>query len=178
MSNTKLTNRKLEVVDPVTDAQQQALDIANTFREKIGEPRITGIVPGERSSSTNCILARTFNANCTVGYDDAETGEYDEESGAELRRAEFGWAAFFDRETAEAFRDAVNEHRKPEDEESAVLESADGARGFKVSIPTAVAQIAVDFDLTQLEKEMYEHNYPQLSMSKSINDILGLTATA
>ena len=112
---------KIELADPVTEAETRALAIANTFRDSIGEEIITGIIPGERSSGTDCVLARTFNANCSVGYESKNDGRTDPESG-DFLDAEFGYASFHEEEHAKAFAAAVNKHRLDDEPESVVTE--------------------------------------------------------
>lgn len=136
-----------EVTDPVTAAFDKALAIANTFREKIGEKRIDSVLPGVAGDSHNCILARTFNAGGTVGY---EADGYDQAKGKRVWDDDsFGFIEFYDPDHAAAFCAAVKEH----DDESADLEpetDQGGSMKHRVILPSAVAQIAMDFDQNDL----------------------------
>lgn len=180
LNEEKTTTRKIELVDPVTDAQTRALAIANTFREKIGEPQITGIIPGETGSSSNCILARTFNASCSVGYNTVTEG-YDDD-GNDILAVEYGWAGFYDKDMAEKFRDSINEHLEGNEPKSELRdEPLGGGRNYAVSLPTAIAQIAVDFDADDLDEQFNEKQYDRLPVDipgipkrKSIKEVLGL----
>ena len=167
------TNYQIDLTDPVTEAETRALAIANTFRDSIGEEVITGIIPGERGSGTDCILARTFNASCTVGYETKPEGAYDDDG--EALDAEFGYACFFDKGQAHAFSAAVNKHRLEDEPESKVEELAGvgpNGRQWKATLPSAIAQIAVDFDHDALAEEFYEQHYKTLNDWYPINAVL------
>lgn len=170
------TKHQIELVDPVTDAEERALAIANSFREKIGEPKIDGIIPGITGSSHDCVLARTFNADCTVGYEANPAGRKNDDG--EAIDAQFGWALFADGAVAKSFAEAVNEHLLQD--ESPVEVDQDGGyhdtqRSYKVNLPTPVAQIAVDFDHNDLADQFDESTYDGFDGFKPIKEVLGLT---
>lgn len=183
MSDT--TSRKIEMVDPVTEAETRALAIANDFRKAIGEPTITGLIPGQPGNATSCILARTFNADCKVGYDN-EPEHYDEDTDEYATGDLYGTVSFKAKNHAEAFAAAVNAHRLPEDDEAEVDERLNLDYAYEVKLTSPVAQIASDFDATALENQsvLDERYYDWLNpeqggaMIVPVNDVLGLAALA
>lgn len=148
----------IQPVDPIDEAQKMALDAANRFREKIGEQKIEGIIPGQMSEPSRCVLANTFNADCYVTYACGPEGA-------------FGRVGFEKEDHARSFAEAVNEVLDeapgdvPENERSVVYDrpgvralepQSDGysARDWWVTLASPMAQIAVDFDDEALDAEL------------------------
>lgn len=146
--------RKRKSMDAVEQAFDLALRIANSFRGKIGEKQIAELPAGVASDTNHCILARAFDADGLVSYTTKEGGAPVEESDGLLTPGGrlYGWVEFEDRQTADAFAASVVEN-DPDVEQLPVKEGSDYA--WKIELPTAVTQIAFDFDHNQLIEDLY-----------------------
>lgn len=105
-----------------------AIDLANVVRDFAGELPVDDLVPGVPGDSSSCVLANTFNCDCTVDGSTADMGTgiwyvyFEDKPYAEALAKELGNAVGWD-EVREA---------------------------YSVRLPSQVGRIATQFDMYNL----------------------------
>jgi hypothetical protein len=147
---------------PSPDDIIEAVNIANSLREKMGADTIDDLPPALPGDAGECLLARAFNFDCTVG---SFRGKYTDK---QRSLCLYTWGARF-RPTEKVQADALAEAIWGKGTKASRFDNIySNLTRWEVPIPDKIASIAQAFDSYKMDPKYYEEEYDQKAAEENI----------